>query len=220
MRRQVYEWRNIMPVGQTVSLNDYPILKPGDVHTIALPANIPVDIFIGGTGNNLDIPAELKAHQFIIIDAIAVWPQNLAAQIYVNTTRYFQNPDGTVSEGISGNVVPFPNGHLGVYNYDYQDGLTPPVYVLPGQLWGIEVTPISAIAAFTGGNATDDNTAFCFVKYLLIDGADALVAQKLLESGWDVTVENIERYKQDLVKHNLFAGLAEMDELEGLDRRV
>mgnify|MGYP003675810090 CR=1 FL=1 len=120
MRRQVFEWKNIMPVGETISLNKSPILKPNNVHTLALPANIPVDIFIGGKGNNLDIPAELSATQYVVIDAIAVWPQNLAAQIYVNTTRYFENPDGTVSEGITGNLVPYPNGHGGIYNFDYK----------------------------------------------------------------------------------------------------
>ena len=48
MRRQVYEWKNIMPTGETVILNNNPILTPNNVHTVALPANIPVDIFIGG----------------------------------------------------------------------------------------------------------------------------------------------------------------------------
>jgi len=207
MRRQVFEWKNIMPVGETISLNKPPILKPNNVHTLALPANIPVDIFIGGKGNNLDIPAELSATQYVVIDAIAVWPQNLAAQIYVNTTRYFENPDGTVSEGITGNLVPYPNGHGGIYNFDYKVGLSPAIYIAPGQLWGIEVTPLTDIPAYTGNDATDINTAFCFVKYLLIDGADSLVAKQLISAGWDLTVENIQRFKQDLVKHNLFAGI-------------
>ena len=55
MRRQVYEWRNIMPVGEDNILNTLPILKPNNVHTIALGANIPIDIFIGGVGNNIDM---------------------------------------------------------------------------------------------------------------------------------------------------------------------
>jgi len=211
MRRQVYEWRNIMPTGDTVVLNKNPILTPNNVHTVALPANIPIDIFIGGKGNNLDIPAQLTATQYIIIDAIAVWPQTLAAQIYVNTTYYFENPDRTVSAGITGNIVPFPNGHNGIYNYDYENGLNPPVYIAPGQTWGIEVTPLVDIPEYTGNNATDENTAFCFVKYLLIDGADALVAKQLISAGWDLTVDNIQRFKQDLLKHNLFAGI----DLEG-----
>ena len=171
-------------------------------------------------GNNLDIPAELKAYQFVVIDAIAVWPRNLAAQVYVNTTRHFQDPDGSVAVGLSGKIVPFPNGNDGVLNYDYRDGLNPPIYIAPGQTWGIEVTPTTDIPEYTGNDVTDENIAFCFVKYLLLDGADTLVAKQLIEAGWELTVENIQRYKQDLVKHNLFAGLAEMYELEGMARRV
>jgi len=220
LRRQVYEWRNILPTGQTVSLNKHPILKPNSVHTIALPANRPIDIFIGGVGNNIDIPAELKATQFIVIDAIAVWPQSLAAQIYVNTTKYFQFPDNDTSEGITGNIVPFPNGNGGILNLDYQEGLNPPLYIIPNQTWGIEVTPLKDIPAYTGDDVTDSNIAFCFVKYLLIDGADAIVAKKLLDIGWDITAENITRYKEDIIRFNLRAGLSELEGLEGLERRV
>ncbi len=209
-----------MPTGEDNILNGFPILKPNNVHTIALNADIPIDIFIGGVGNNIDIPAQLKATQYIVIDAIAVWPQNLAAQIYVNTSRYFQDPDGNPTEGITGNIVPFPNGNAGIINYDFKNGLKPPVYVMPNQVWGVEVTPLQTISEKTGADVTDVNTAFCFVKYLLIDGADALVAKKLIEIGWELTVENIQRYKQDLVRFNLLAGMAEMDELEDLERRV
>lgn len=220
IRRQVYEWRNILPTGQTVSLNKHPVLKPNSVHTVALPSNRAIDIFIGGIGNNIDIPAELKATQFVVIDAIAVWPQNLAAQIYVNTTRYFQDPDNKTTEGITGNVVPFPNGNGGIYNHDYKNGLNPPLYILPNQTWGIEVTPLTDIPEYTGNDVTDSNIAFCFVKYLLIDGVDAIVAKKLLDIGWELTAENIQRYKEDIIRFNLRAGLSELDGLEGLERRV
>lgn len=220
IRRQVYEWRNILPTGQTVSLNKHPVLKPNSVHTVALPSNRAIDIFIGGVGNNIDIPAELKATQFVVIDAIAVWPQNLAAQIYVNTTRYFQDPDNKATEGITGNIVPFPNGNGGIYNHDYKNGLNPPLYILPNQTWGIEVTPLTDIPEYTGNDVTDSNIAFCFVKYLLIDGVDAIVAKKLLDIGWELTAENIQRYKEDIIRFNLRAGLSELEGLEGLERRV
>ena len=38
--------------------------------------------FVGNVGNTLDVPGELKAFQYIVIDAIAVWPQNLYAQMH------------------------------------------------------------------------------------------------------------------------------------------
>ena len=210
IRRQAHEWRNIMPIGETVILNSHPVLVPQDVHTIFMPAGIPVDIFIGNVGNTLDIPAELKAFQYIVLDAIAVWPQHLSAQIYVNTTRYFQNPDGSVSEGISGKVVPFPNGQDGILNYDYLEGLNPPLYISPGQTWGVEVTPITDIIGVQGALLTDSAIAFCYVKYLLIDGVDALIAKALIDACWPLTVENIQKYKEIVAKNHILAGTAEL----------
>lgn len=221
IRRQAHEWRNIMPIGERVNLNSHPVLVPNNVNSIFMPAGIPVDIFIGNIGNTLDIPAELKAFQYIVLDAIAVSPQHLSAQIYVNTTRYFQNPDGTVSEGISGKVVPFPNGQNGVINYDYVDGLTPPLYISPGQTWGVEVTPIADIIGYEGALLTDDVIAFCYVKYLLIDGVDSLVAKALISAGWPLTVENIQKYKEIVAKNHIFAGTAELpDSIKNRKRRV
>ena len=221
VRRQAHEWRNIMPVGQTVSLNNHPVLVPNQVQTIALSANIPIDIFIGGIGNNLDIPGELKAFQYIVLDAIAVSPPTLQAQIYVNTSRYFENPDGTVSKGISGNLVPFPNGRNGILNYDYVNGLNPPLYIAPLQTWGVEVTPLNDIPSYTGNDVTDENIAFCFVKYLLIDGVDALVAKALIDAGWEITTENIQKYKEILVKNHILAGTSELPQsISDRKRRV
>jgi hypothetical protein len=114
VRRQAFEWRNVMPIGETVILNNHPVLVPNNVHTVPLRAGIPYDIFVGNVGNTLDVPGELKAFQYIVLDAVAVSPPTLQAQIYVNTTRYFQNPDRTVSQGISGNIVPYPNGKGGI----------------------------------------------------------------------------------------------------------
>ena len=91
---------------------------------------------------------------------------------------------------------------------------------MPNQIWGIEVTPLQDIPEYTGDGVTDETIAFCFVKYLLIDGADALIAKRLIDVGWKITSQNIQRYKQDLVRFNIIAGMAEMDELEGLERRV
>ena len=208
VRRQAFEWRNVMPIGETVILNDHPVLVPNNVHTVPLRAGIPYDIFVGNVGNTLDIPGELKAFQYIVLDAVAVSPPTLQAQIYVNTTRYFQNPDRSVSQGISGNIVPFPNGKGGIINYDYQEGLQPALYISPLQTWGVEVTPLVDIPDYTGADVTDENIAFCFVKYLLIDGVDALVAKALIDAGWELSVQNIRKYKEIVVKNHILAGTA------------
>jgi hypothetical protein len=208
VRRQAFEWRNVMPIGKTVNLNSHPVLVPNNVHTVPLSAGIPYDIFVGNVGNTLDVPGELKAFQYIVLDAVAVSPPTLQAQIYVNTTRYFQNPDRSVSQGISGNIVPFPNGKGGIINYDYQEGLQPALYISPNQVWGVEVTPLEDIPEYTGVDVTDENIAFCFVKYLLIDGVDALVAKALIDAGWELSVQNIQKYKEIVVKNHIHAGTA------------
>ncbi len=238
LRRQCYEWRNIVQnAGDTVFLNGYPINWVGSRPTAALRANQPVDIFVGGIGNNIDIPGQLKAYQYIVIDAVAVYPPTLHAQIYVNTTKYFQDPDGVPSRsgGISGFAVPFPNGALyapqgigptlpqdDLLNYDYQEGLKPPIIVAPGQNWGVEVTSSVAIPADAGTGATrDTEVQRCFVKYLLIDGSDSIVAKRLTEAGWPLTVENIWKYKQDILKTHLYAGLAPLpEEVSSAKRKV
>ena len=76
LRRQAYEWRNIVPVGSNVSNTGHPILTydaAGAVQATVrqIDPDRPIDIMIGGVGNNLEEPAELRANQFIVIDSVA-----------------------------------------------------------------------------------------------------------------------------------------------------
>ena len=266
IRRQCYEWRN---VGQSknflitpplvsnnefndVILNSYPVsainYKLGTASekqfwcVVPIANNAVVDIFNGDIGNNLDIPGQLKAYQFIVLDGIAVYPETFNAQIIVNTTRYFQDPDGVPSRdgGISGATVPFPNGAPpstatslargrlgGMLNIDFQEGLQPPVIIKPGDRWAVEVKNNSGKTwpfergSFELKTTTDIGVARCFIKYLLIDGADCIVAQRLIDAGWPLTVENLWRYKQDLIKSHIYAGMAELpDEIKNARRKV
>ncbi len=223
LRRQCYEWRNIVEsAGDTVFLNGYPVNWTGNVDTVGFSANQPVDVFIGGIGNNIDIPGQLKAYQYIVLDAVAVYPPELHAQIYVGTTKYFQDPDNVPSRqgGISGLTVPFPQGAgfttaagsiINVMNFDFKEGLKPAIIIEPGQVWGVEVTSSVAVPSIAN-TATERQINKCFVKYLLIDGADAIVARRLLDAGWPLTVENVWKYKQDIVRTHLYAGLAPLPE--------
>ena len=266
IRRQCYEWRNVgesknflitPPLvinneANDVILNRYPIsavnYKVGEAsekqfwRVVPIQPNQVVDIFNGGIGNNLDIPGQLKAYQFIVLDGIAVYPETFNAQIIVNTTRYFQDPDRVPSRmgGISGNAVPYPNGTPtlrqtilglnggigGIINYDFTDGLNPPVIIKPGDRWAVEVTNNGDVFPFPEGSvalktATDVGVARCFIKYLLIDGADCIVAQRLIDAGWPLTVENLWRYKQDIIKTHLYAGMAELpEEIANAKRKV
>jgi hypothetical protein len=260
IRRQCYEWRN---VGESnhftitpplvavdncddVILNRYPIsaisYKVGDASEkifwkiVPIAPNQVVDIFNGDIGNNLDIPGQLKAFQFIVLDGIAVYPETFNAQIIVNTTRYFQDPDGVPSRlgGISGLVVPYPIGTPSAFppnpNLAVQlqssltGGLQPPIIIKPGERWSVEVKN-NGDASFPSGTATeikqgtDRKVARCYIKYLLIDGADCIVAQRLIDAGWPLTVENLWRYKQDLIKSHLYASMAELPEAISEARR-
>ena len=72
MRRQVYEWRGLIPSTTYPTpyvLNQDPILTLSPaIPAWGTHANAQVDIFVGGLGNNLDIPGYVKATQFIVID--------------------------------------------------------------------------------------------------------------------------------------------------------
>ncbi len=211
LRRQAYEWRNIVPgTTSTVSNTGHPILTydaAGAVQArvIQLNADQPIDIMVGDIGNNLEMPAELRAHQFIIIDSLGCWPFQAALNIRIGTTRYFQNPDGVPDRGMPARAMPFQPITVtsGQQNLGYYDSLVPPVYVLPGQTWGIEFTPWATLNAGSPTPTTDNDIARGYVRYLLVDVADQLVAMKLLKANIPVSADNIQWYKQELIRNKL-----------------
>ena len=81
IRRQAYEWRNIVP-GSTavVSNSGHPVLNYNvatgnvDGRVIQIPDLVPYDIMVGGIGNNLEEPAMLRAHQLIVVDHMGSYP--------------------------------------------------------------------------------------------------------------------------------------------------
>ena len=50
---------------------------------------------------------------------------------------------------------------------------------------------------------TDNDIARGYVRYLLVDGADQLVAMKLLKANIPVSADNIQWYKQELIRNKL-----------------
>ena len=149
-----------------------------------------------------------KATEFIVIDDVGATPfdtasltnafatvvtaggNETAVQIKINTTEYFLNPDGSQTFGIPGRAAPYPRSN----NFYQTFFLDPEVYVLPGQNW--------EILLFNG--ATNAVTTFpmprVFVKYILYDGTDAVIANKLLEMGIAVKPANIDWYKRLLIE--------------------
>ncbi len=242
IRRQAYEWRNLITEQQYdagfTSTQGHPVLTPpnfgasaGNFNNPIFSVRLPKDgmsIFTGGRGNNLDIPASLRAAQFIVIDSISGWDgqsartgespnQDAFIQIRVNETYYFQTPDGRPGKGLPSAAVPFPDHNLQaitdapkelqpvqpIYTFEaFKNGLPTPVYILPGQVWDI---------IYRNPKEDQDNTiyndaqvSYCYVKYLLLDGADAAIAMKLLKNGFPITVTNINGYRRMLIRHEVF----------------
>jgi hypothetical protein len=166
-------------------------------------------IFIGGTGNNITKPAETTATQFVVIEQVATTGTNpggaaansysstaandgaqMYAQVRINTTDYFLDPDNKPNDGIPGASSPYPR----LLTMQPSFNLYPDVYVLPGQVWDVLVTQRGLSTAVT------DMTLQAFVKYTLYDGPDALIANKLLELGISVSPANVDWYKRSLIQ--------------------
>ncbi len=119
------------------------------------------------------------------------------AQIRINTTDYFQNPDVTDQQGIPGSASPYPvgiddgNGGNVLKSFD----LYPDIYVLPGQVWDVLYTACATLV-----KDDESDTVAVFVKYTLYDGPDALIANKLLELGITVNPNNVDWYKRTLIE--------------------
>ena len=186
MRSQLYEWT------ATASIVD-----------------IQSSIFIGGTGNNITKPAETTATQFVVIEQVASSGSNpggaanncytslagngglhMFAQVRINTTDYFLDPDNKPNDGIPGTASPYPR----TLNLQPSFSLYPDIYVLPGQVWDVLVTQRGLGVAVTNVELQ----AFC--KYTLYDGPDALIANKLLELGISVSPANVDWYKRSLIQ--------------------
>jgi hypothetical protein len=222
LRRQAYEWRNIVPGTTAVVSNiGHPILTYDsaaavEARAIQLNASVPIDIMVGDIGNNLEEPAENRATQFVIIDAIGSYPYQAALNIRVGTTRYFQNPDGVPIDGMPAGAMPFQpvNVPVGQQNIGFFATIRPPVYVLPGQTWGIEFTPWATLNTGSPVPTSDLNIARAYVRYLLVDGPDQLIAMRLLDENIPVNADNIQWYKQQLIRNRLMADLGMKETLE------
>jgi len=233
VRRQAYEWIGIISAqdraeGRPYTLHGNPVLIPlastdTGGYIPPIPIQRPFDIMVGGVGTNIEIPGEMRAYQFMVFDSIACWPPNASVNIRINTTYYFCDPTGRTGTntnfGIPGRAAPFPSPNAGglITMPSLYKGLLPPLYVLPGQAWGIDYTMVNnggydGTADYTieqGPNISDGNVPRAYVLYMLIDGADALIAMKLLQEAIPVTAENLNWYKRILIENQLWADVNE-----------
>ena len=222
MRSQVYEWANLCDTGSTSSTR-----RTAGTVCAGVSSGKAYSIFIGGIGNNITMPAQTTATQFVVIEDLASSPgAGMALQVRINTTDYFQNPDVTDSVGIPGVASPYPRGAAwSATQMATASGLPitdpgiavspsfnlyPDVYVLPGQTWDVLLT-LRDKAILSGDSATrtsNSGNVAAFVKYTLYDGPDALIANKLLEMGVSVNPNNVDWYKRTLIEQQSAAASA------------
>ena len=222
MRSQTYEWSNVNNQADGARRVAGAVPQVGQ----NMVGNVDVDIFIGGIGNNITMPAQTTATQFVVLEEVACTPAaGGACQVRINTTDYFQNPDVTDQVGITGQMSPYPRGAqnnltpiAGAAALDKAAAgaddnsqllpsfnLYPDVYVLPGQVWTVLYNPQDG--AITEGAANEAGVA-AFIKYTLYDGPDALIANKLLEMGVTINPNNVDWYKRTLIEQQSAASMA------------
>jgi hypothetical protein len=222
MRRQGYEWRALVPgTGSTQRyVTTGQVILPVAGGTIpSIQDRIYYDIMVGGLGNNVEIPGHIRATQFVVIDHVACWPPGSAVQIRIDTTHYFAGPDENDAAGMPALASPFPepNGDGILTRPSLMGGLDPSIYVLPGQTWGVEWVLIDDYYNGPGGYATTTDVSTtsedkliprAWVEYLLLDGADAVIAMDLLRESIPVTADNIQWFKRMLIRQRLLADSA------------
>ena len=207
---QVWEWSNMGDANLNQATNRTPNGKP-----MPLTANQEYDIFTGSTGNAMTNPPLVRGTQFTLIEEMGVTPtQGSQVQIVVNTTSYFKNPDGVVSDGIPATAIPYPCGAsvwsettspttdprgTGITLPSFK--LDPPLYIMPGQKWTMVYKSTQGVAGNVGDNS--GGSVGCMIYYMMYDGIDALIANKLVEMALPVNLNNIDWFKQKTLAQNL-----------------
>lgn len=125
-----------------------------------------------------------------------------STQMQINTTGYYQTPDGvqTPGGGVPGEASPYPASQLNQQFYF----LSPNIYVLQGQTWDLLFNTRNAVGTNPQVSALGTQV---FCRYVLYDGPDSLISSKLLEMGITVTPDNVDWYKKMLIEQQQRADL-------------
>jgi len=173
MRSQVYAW-NGTGFGTVAAANNY----------VAANAGVQISVFIGGLGNNITMPAETTATEFVVIEDIACtpslgtnggsaaavgagaeqltgWLQNAAEVEVAGSRGYVQVRINTTDyflnpDNVTNDGIP---GAASPYprslGYQPSFNLYPDVYVLPGQVWDVRYTSYQSSANQWGPAVTN-----------------------------------------------------------------
>ena len=183
-----------------------------------MTAGSSTDTFSDSIGPSLTMPTAATATQFIVIEKplCSILAQGRVKPI-INTTAYNLNPDGTSDDisAFSGLAYPFPDGaenndavgtaagNAGQYTYS-MNKLNQPIYILPGQTFENKFIPLTAVTGSSvvggGDNLIPGDSVCSFTTYSVYDGPDALIASKLVEMGYPVSMANVDWYKRQLLQ--------------------
>ena len=173
------------------------------------------DTFSDSVGPSLTKPTATTATQLIVIEKpLCSLNQGGRVKPIVNTTAYNVNPDGTSNDNSAfpGIAYPFPDGaevndatgiaagNAGQYVYSMAK-LNQPIYILPGQTFENKFIPLQAVTGVTMGGdlVTPGDSVVSFTTFSVYDGPDALIASKLIEMGYPISMSNVDWYKRQLL---------------------
>ena len=123
------------------------------------------------------------------------WVPNGFVQIAIDNVWYYQNPEDIKSWGISGDASPFPKN----INSNFGYLLDPNIYVKPFETWDVRYVmtnqfPNLALYPFDAGCF-----ASVYVTYWEFSGSDSLICEKLVQLGIEVSVDNVEWFRRELL---------------------
>jgi len=123
------------------------------------------------------------------------WVPNGFVQIALDNVWYYQNPENIKSWGISGDASPFPKNITNNFGYL----LEPNIYVRPFETWDVRYVmtnqfPDLALYPFGAGCF-----ARVYVQYWEFSGSDSLICEKLISLGIEVSVDNVEWFRRQLL---------------------
>jgi len=173
--KQIYLW-TITPDATGSNLP-----QPGDQFSI----------FTGGFGNNITETALVREDFFVVIDDFGSTP-GVCSNI-ITEGRFGIDPIN-----ITNYPSPYPKDLTSNYGYL----LEPNVYVPPFQTWDVRYVMLNDYndrAAGVGFNM-DKPMAEVFVQYWLFSGSDALICNQLMKLGIEITVENVEWFRRQLLR--------------------
>lgn len=124
------------------------------------------------------------------------WIPNGFVQIAIDNVWYYQNPEDIKSWGVSGDASPFPKNIESNYGYL----LEPNIYVRPFETWDIRYVMLNEFPDL-GAYPYVANRCFAqvYVTYWEFSGSDSLICEKLIQLGIEVTVDNVEWFRRQLL---------------------